>query len=103
MEIIRSADAVNHSIPKYDEISWAFLRLRRRGWLAVEGELYGLTSEGYRAVQEIEDRGEPTWPGKKIEGWISYVTTGQSVFSRMTWPIKKLEDWISKNPPPSEE
>jgi hypothetical protein len=70
MEVLESADAINHLIPNADMISWAFLRLRRRGWLAIEGDKYGLTPEGRRAVKEIVDRGENSWKVKKLEKWM---------------------------------
>lgn len=101
-KVIGSADAENHSIPTYDEISWAFLRLRRRGWLAVEGDLYGLMPEGHRAVKEIVDKDEPPWPEWSHEQWTAYVL-GHGPRIGRTWALKKLEDWISDNPPPGDE
>src|SRR6266851_3200256 len=41
-EVIESADALNHAIPNTDEVAWAFLCLKKRGWLAVQGDMYGL-------------------------------------------------------------
>jgi len=52
-EVIESADAINHAIPNADEIAWAFLRLRRRGWLLIKGDSYGLTPEGKRKIDSI--------------------------------------------------
>lgn len=100
-EVLFSADAENHAIPTYDEISWAFLRLRRRGWLAVEGERFGLTPEGSRAVKEIVDKDEPPWPDWTPLQWTAYVL-GHGPRINRTWALKKLEDWILKNPPPSD-
>ena len=102
-EIIWTADAIEHSIPNYDEISWAFLRLKKRGWLAIEGELYDLTLEARRTVKEIVDKDEPPWPDWSYKQWTHYVKTGRPVLRKRTRPIKKLEDWISKNPPPGDE
>jgi hypothetical protein len=99
--VIAMADAIEHAIPNYDEISWAFLRLRRRGWLAIEGDMYGLTLDGRLAIQDIMDRGE-TRPVKKLGEWI-YVKTGRRVLGGRTRPVKKLEAWITKNPPPGDE
>lgn len=53
MEVIAIADGINHSIPNPDEIAWAFLRLKKRGWLAVEGDSYGLTAEGRNSIKSI--------------------------------------------------
>jgi hypothetical protein len=100
-EVLFSADAENHAIPDYDEISWAFLWLRRRGWLAVEGDTFGLTPEGRRAVQEIVDKDEPPWPDWTPLQWTSYVL-GHGPRINRKWALKKLEDWILKNPPPSD-
>lgn len=98
-EVLFSADAENHAIPTYDEISWAFLRLRRRGWLAVEGEQFGLTPEGSRAVKEIVDKDEPPWPDWTPLQWTAYVLGHVPRINR-TWSLRKLDDWISENPPP---
>jgi len=70
-EVIESADALNHGIPNPDEVSWAFLCLRTRGWLAVQGESYGLTPEGRIAIGTIISQGN----------------------------IERLNDWISTHPP----
>ena len=52
-EVNGSADAINHGIPNADEIAWAFLCLRNRGWLEVQGDMYGLTAEGRHAINTI--------------------------------------------------
>jgi hypothetical protein len=74
-EVIESADAVNHGIPKVDEVAWAFLRLRKRGWLVVQGDLYGLTAEGRRTIKTVVAQGG----------------------------VERLKEWVSAHPPPSEE
>jgi hypothetical protein len=102
LEVIGLADAIQHLIPNYDEISWAFLRLRRRGWLVIEGEMYGLTPEGRRAIKEIVDRGEPPLWVRKLQLWI-YLKTYLPVLPKGPRPIDKLKDWISENPPPGNE
>jgi hypothetical protein len=56
-ETIESADAIEHGIPNPDEVAWAFLRLKKRGWLAERGNLYGLTVEGRRAIEEVVGEG----------------------------------------------
>ena len=78
-EVLESADAINHLIPNPDEIAWAFLNLRKRGWLVVEGELYGLTPEGRRAIDAIVAQGHAPRP------------------------VLSLEEWITAHPPPSNE
>lgn len=70
-EVLESADAINHAVPNPEEVAWAFLCLRRRGWLAVDGELFGLTPEGRRAVQRIVTQGEASWRVGRLEEWIS--------------------------------
>lgn len=99
--VIAMVDAINHDIPNYDEISWAFLRLRRRGWLEIEGDTYGLTLEGRLAIQDIWERGV-SWPVTKLGEWI-YVKTGRNILGESTPLTKKLENWISKNPPPGDK
>ncbi len=75
-EIIASADSIEHSVPSPDEIVWAFLRLRKRGWLAEQNNLYELTTEGRRTINEIVGKGG-TWDR-----------------------IDRLKEWISAHPPP---
>ena len=70
-EIIASADAINFGIPTPEEVAWGFLRLKERGWLAIDGDLYGLTSEGRRAIDTIVSQGN----------------------------VERLTDWISIHPP----
>ena len=78
-DVLDTADAVYHSSPSCDELSWAFLRLQKRGWLIVDGERFGLTPKGRRVIQDILSRDDD-------QHW--YV---------------KLDDWISDNPPPGED
>jgi hypothetical protein len=65
--VIESADAINHGIPNPDEVSWAFLCLRKRGWLVVQGHMYGLTPEGRLAINTIVVQGSL----ERLNGWIS--------------------------------
>jgi hypothetical protein len=76
-EVIGSADAINHAIPKPEEVAWAFLRLRKRGWLLVRGNLFGLKSEGRRAIDTI-------------------------VGDTNIVEIERLEDWIGDHPLPGD-
>jgi hypothetical protein len=70
-EVIASADSIAHGIPKPDEVAWAFLSLRKRGWLAVHEDMYGLTPEGRLAISTIVVQDS----------------------------LKRLSDWISSHPP----
>lgn len=70
-EIIGSADAISHGIPKPDEVAWAFLSLTKRGWLSDEGDKYSLTNEGRHAINTIIAQGN----------------------------LERLNDWISNHPP----
>ncbi len=81
-EVIGLADAINHSVPNADEVGWAFLRLRKRGWLVVEGDLYGLTAEGRRSITTVVAQGN-------VVGLVS--------------KVRRLRDWISAHPPPGKE
>jgi hypothetical protein len=78
-EVIESADAINHGIPNPDEIAWAFLRLRKRGWFVIEGDQYGLTAEGRRAIEVIVTQ------------------------DKLSWRVGRLQEWFSAHPPPDEE
>lgn len=52
-EFIGMADALNHALVTKEEIAWTFVQLRRRGWLLVDGEKYGLTAEARSVVSDI--------------------------------------------------
>jgi len=75
-EVIASADALNNDIPGPEEIAWAFLRLRKRGWLSEHEGSHGLTAEGRRAVESIVGKG--------------------GVYEKM----ERLEQWTIAHPPP---
>lgn len=66
-EVIESADAINHGIPTADDVASAFLCLRKRGWLSVQGNKYGLTGEGRLAINTIVAQGSL----ERLNGWIS--------------------------------
>jgi len=66
-EVVASADAINHGIPHPDEVAWAFLCLRKRGWLSVQGDMYGLTPEGRLAINTIVVQGHL----ERLNHWIS--------------------------------
>jgi len=70
-DVIGNADAINVLIPTADEIAWAFLRLRKRGWLVVQGNLYGLTAEGRNAIETIVGKeGGVLEQAERLEGWM---------------------------------
>ena len=72
-EVIEAADTISHAIPNLNEIVWAFLRLKERGWLVVEGDSYGLTAEARHTIEAIV-------PGNKVE-------------------VERLSQWISTHSP----
>jgi len=69
-EVLESADAINFEIPNSDRISWAFLRLRKRGWLTIEGSMYGLSAEGRSSIEAIVAQGNVPDRVYIIERWI---------------------------------
>ena len=69
-EVLSSADELFYRVPPYDELSWAFLRLRKRGWLMVDGERFGLTPEGRRVIHDLKGRDDHLHWWEKIERWI---------------------------------
>jgi hypothetical protein len=77
IQVIGDANFTMDGYPTPDEICWAFVRLRRRGWLIVEGEMYGLTPEAKRIIKEIE-------------------------YDNRRWP-RKLIEWMSEHPLPGDE
>jgi hypothetical protein len=77
-DIIAEADAISHSVPTAVETAWAIERLRKRGWLSIEGTRYSLTADGRRMVRNI------TGGGRDWEA------------------LRRLEDWIATNPPTSD-
>lgn len=68
-EVLHAAENIDRDMPYDGEISWALLHLKKRGWLAVEGDMYGLTPEGRRAIKEFESREHPC-SSKKLEKWL---------------------------------
>lgn len=78
-EVIESADAINHAIPTAYEIAWAFLRLRKRGWLLRKDISYGLTPQGRHEIDSI--------------------VRGATYHQR----LEVLEKWLLTHPPPKEE
>lgn len=101
-EFILSADAANYAIPDYDEVSWAFLRLRRRGWLAIEGEMFGLTPEARCIINEIEAKDELPGLDWSREEWTKFLEDNGPGVTR-AWSVKKLEKWIVNYPPPGDK
>jgi hypothetical protein len=73
--IFRVADGADYHYrnpPRADEIAWALLQLRKRGWLLVQGKLYGLTAEGRRRIARIaRKKGDILDRTKRLEAWIS--------------------------------
>ena len=70
-DLLETADYINHAIPNEDVISWAFLRLRRRGWLVVQGNLFGLTAEGARSIEDIVGKDGGVLTGvERLSAWV---------------------------------
>ncbi|WP_019178327.1 hypothetical protein [Methanomassiliicoccus luminyensis] len=70
-EVIRSADDLFINIPDPDKLSWAFLRLRERGWLAVDGDRFGLTSKGRRVIRRLKRRYKDMHWWEPLQNWMS--------------------------------
>lgn len=66
-DVLGAADALTKGIPNPNEVAWAFLRLKKRGWLVAQGDLYGLTSEGRLAIDTIIQQGN----FERLNKWIS--------------------------------
>ena len=70
--VVDTVDALDRMVPTADEVAWAFMRLKQRGWLVVEGALYGLTAEGRAAIAGIIGRdGDRFDHVKMLRAWIS--------------------------------
>ena len=78
---IGMADALNHTLAAKEEIAWTFVQLRNRGWLLVDGDKYGLTSEARRIVSDIIG----AYERNPVE------------------QTRRLDEWFKKNPPLAEE
>jgi hypothetical protein len=78
-DVIEMADGIEHAVPNPEEIAWGFLRLKRRGWLLEQGNMYGLTVEGRRMIESVVGEG--------------------TVLDR----VERLEVWTSAHPPPGDE
>jgi len=68
-EFIESADGIFHVMYTSEEIAWAFSRIRKRGWLTVQVELYGLTAESRRTIETIIAHGIGS-QFRRLMGWI---------------------------------
>jgi hypothetical protein len=70
--LVDTADFIDHGPPSPDELAWALLRLKKRGWLVVNGDLYGLTADGKRIIAGIIGQDGPQFDQvKRLEGWTS--------------------------------
>lgn len=69
--LIRDADVVGHSLPSAEEIAWTLLSLRNRGWLSIQGDLFGLTTEGMRTVETVVDSGSLKERIQRLTAWTS--------------------------------
>ncbi len=80
-KVLEEMDAINIGVPNADLLGAAFLRLRRRGWLKIEGEdAFGLTLEARRFMDTLVQRR-----------------------SYMGGPDDRLRGWMTMNPPPGYE
>ncbi len=73
--IIEGADSIEHAIPNSDEVAWALLKLRERGWLVSAGGTYNLTDRGKEMIESILNR------------------------SKGLSHLRSLEEWLATNPP----
>lgn len=71
-KVVDTADYIWRLVPTADELAWAFVQLKSRGWLLVQGNLYGLTAEGESAIASVvgED-GDQFKKIKRLEAWTS--------------------------------
>ncbi len=70
-DVLEQADSINIAVPTADEVAWAFLRLRKRGWLSTEKGEYRLTPEGRRMIQSIAGDAPGFESAKRLEEWAS--------------------------------
>jgi hypothetical protein len=70
-DTIESADFINHGIPNLDQVAWAFLQMRKRGWLAEQADLYGLTARGRHAIESIVGEGSVQGRVERMKQWIA--------------------------------
>lgn len=70
-DILEQADSINIAVPTTDEVAWAFLRLRERGWLTIEGGKFGLTAEARRKVGSVVGKMAGFHSAKHLEEWLS--------------------------------
>lgn len=69
--VVGIADAVNKTVPTPDEIAWAFLQLKERGWFVDRDGLYGLTSEGRATIESILGDACGFGAAELLEVWLS--------------------------------
>lgn len=69
-DILPVADYVLEEIPTWAEVAGAFLRLRRRGWLAEKGDQWGLTREGRQAIDRIVTSTMVQEAHEQLKAWL---------------------------------
>ncbi len=70
-EVLHSMDVVGHDIPTPEQLAYALLQLRRRGWLSEHGDSYALTAEGRRRVGAVVGEGEFHVHWGRLGEWVS--------------------------------
>jgi len=68
--VLHYMDAIGHDIPTPEQLAWALLRLRKRGWLSEQGDSYALTTEGRHAVERIVGKGSLRDEMMRLREWI---------------------------------
>jgi hypothetical protein len=69
-EMVFKADDINRQVINADEIAWAFIRLRKRKWLAEAGNTFGLTRRGRLSMRIIMRRGGRWQQIERLENWM---------------------------------
>ncbi len=68
-DVVAAADAINHAIPTADELAWAFLRMKKRGWLSIKEGHYTLSGEARKTIQGVVAEGSLYEQLQRLESW----------------------------------
>ena|SRR5689334_13277355 len=68
--ILSMAEYVTDEIPSWAQVAEGFLRLRARGWLAQEGDRWGLTRPGREAIGAIVTASKVAAALDEVERWL---------------------------------
>ena len=70
-KIIEYADGINKAMPSQNELAWALVRIKRRGWLHAQGATFALTKEARTKIEDVTGAfGGVIDPCERLQEWL---------------------------------